>query len=136
MPSIHNIDHERKLIITSWEGDIHDQELISTLIAYQKNIQSQPELTDFHELLDFTQARKIKLSRYGIRNLSKIAVLTDAQRSHTKLAIIVNSALAYGFARMYIAYRSFSNDSSKDIQVYRNYHDAMNWITNTSDDAD
>lgn len=128
MPSIHTIDKQRKLIITTWQGDISDDDLIQSLSQYQQDYQNLPEYQSFHEVLDFSHAGKITLTTTGIRNLSKIAVSTDSNRQHTKLAIIVNNTLAYGLARMYISYRGLRNDTGKYIQIFKAYDQAISWI--------
>jgi hypothetical protein len=61
----------------------------------------------------------IKITTKGIKKIGTIASRTDQNKPNRKLALIVNSNLAFGLARMYIAYRSFSKNANKDIHVFK-----------------
>jgi len=38
MPAIHHIEDESKLIVTTWEGDVSESELIAAIENYQATI--------------------------------------------------------------------------------------------------
>lgn len=130
MSAIHHIDHDAKVILTSWEGIANDNGIIDALDNYQKNIQNHPEYIDYNEIIDTTHASSIKLTPKGINTLGTLASKTDPNQPNKKLAIIVNSNLAFGLARMYVTYRSFSLKASKDIRIFKNEKDALDWVKN------
>jgi hypothetical protein len=58
MPANHHIDHDAKIILTTWEGIADDSELIEALNNYQTNIQNHPDYIDYNEIIDLTHAFK------------------------------------------------------------------------------
>lgn len=128
MPALHHIDSAAQLIITTWEGEARDVDFISAIKEYQENIQNKPQYINYNEVVDLSTATNIKLTTEGIRSLGQIAAATDPTGKNKKLAIIVSSTLAYGLVRMYSAYRSFSKQSNKTIQTFKNKQDAFEWV--------
>ena len=128
MPANHYVDTKRQLIITTWEGKAHDIEFIEAIRKYQKDIQSHPDYINFNEIVNLSGVTGYKLTAEGIRSIGKIASSTDKTDANKKLAIIVSTTLAYGLARMYEAYRSFSKKAHKKINIFKNESDALEWI--------
>ncbi|MCW8962543.1 MAG: hypothetical protein OQL16_02010 [Gammaproteobacteria bacterium] len=127
MPCKHRIDKESRLLITTWEGDAIDDNLIESLKNYQQTILSDNDYSSFNEIADFRKVKEIKLTTGGLVNLGQIASLTDNENSG-KLAFIVNSKLAFGLARMYGIHRSNNPVSNKEIRVFENRNDAFEWV--------
>jgi hypothetical protein len=127
MPAEHKIDADQKLIITTWTGEVFDNELIKALSAYQQTIKSRPEYATFDEIVDFSKGEHFHLSISGIQRLVEIAATADA-RVKTKLAIVVNTPVAYGLARMYQVYRSFIPSATKVLRVFKTFDEAHEWI--------
>lgn len=128
MPANHHIDKHAQLIITTWEGEAHDVEFIDAISAYQNNIQNHPDNITYNEVVDLSNVTNIKLTTDGIKNIGLIAAATDHIEVNRKLAIIVSSNLAFGIASMYKAYRGFSNNSHKEIRVFKTKKDAFEWV--------
>ncbi len=132
MPAKHHIDTKAQLLITTWEGDAIDIDFINAIKKYQKDIQSNSDYHSFNEIVDLTKVTGMKLTTGGIKNIGSIASSTDKGGVNTKLAIIVSSNLAFGLARMYEAYRSFSKESTKIVRVFRKESDAFEWVKNNT----
>jgi|ERR1700690_4345168 len=128
MPARHKIDDNKRLITTVWFGEAVDSELIDALTKYQRDIKSQPDYFAYNEIVDFSQASSFKLSTQGIMTLAHIATNADIQGIKTKLAIVVNNSLAFGLGRMYVIYRSLVPSGLKEVRVFMNYRDALEWI--------
>ena len=128
MPANHYIDNKRQLIITTWEGKAHDIEFIEAIKTYQEDIQNHPDYINYNEIVNLSEVTGFKLSNEGIKTIGQIASNTDKSNGNRKLAIIVSSNLAYGLARMYVAFRSFSEKSKKEISIFKNENDAVEWI--------
>jgi hypothetical protein len=128
MPVLHKIDDEAKLITTIWSGDANDNELSDALADYQQNIKSLPLYASYNEILDFSGASNFSLSSEGIKKLAYMASMNDPPGVKTKLAIVVNKPIAYGLARMYQIYRSLLPSGSKEVRVFKNYQDCLEWI--------
>jgi hypothetical protein len=128
MPALHKIDNDVRLITTMWSGEATDSDLIDALTKYQQDIRSQADYCSYNEIVDFSKARGFKLSTEGLRRLVKIAAKSDVQEVKTKLAIIVSEPVAYGLARIYEAYRTLVPSLSKEVRVFKNYSNALEWI--------
>jgi len=131
MPAKHRIDDNAKLIITTWEDEAIDVDLIEAIKDYQKNIQSKDDYLFYNELVDFSSVTGLKLTVNGIKRLGSIASCTDQKGFNKKLALIVNSNVAYGFAKMYETYRGIQKNSNKEVRVFRTRADAFRWLQAT-----
>ena len=108
------------LIVTTRNGEVCDTELIDAIKKYQQDIQYNPDYINYNEVVNLTGITDIKLSIEEIKYIGKTASTTDHNMTNRKLAIIVSSNLAFGLARMYEAYSSFSKTVNKQICVFKN----------------
>ena len=132
MPIKHHINHESHLILTSVMGEASDVEFIHAIEKYQKDIKNRPDYLNFNEIVDLSAVTNMQITTRGIMTISSIASEADREGEQTKLALIVNSSLAYGMARMYCMYRSFNPKANKDVRVFKNKSDAYQWIEHQS----
>jgi hypothetical protein len=132
MPAEHTIDANKKLILTTWSGEVADGELIKALSAYQLTIKNRPEYASFDEIVDFSKGTHYHLSMSGLQRLVEIATVADARGAKTKLAIVVTTPVAYTLARMYQVYRSFIPGASKILRIFRTYDEARHWVENST----
>ena len=128
MPATHHIDKINHLIVTTWDGEARDIDFIEAIKNYQNNIQNQPNYINYNEVVDLRKMTSVKLTTEGIKVIGAIASTTDTQDINKKLALIVSSNLAFGLARMYEAYRSFSKNANKEIRVFKNETGAFEWV--------
>ncbi len=124
----HTIDDGRKLICTVWTGEADDDGFIAALVRYQNEIKSRPEYRHYDEILDLCGITSFNLTSGGLRRLSEIGAKTDIHDGRTRLAIVVTQPFGYGLARMYLTYRSFIPAASKELRIFRDSVDAMEWI--------
>ena len=132
MSANHYIDKERQLIITTWEGKASDVDFIEAINKYQNEIQNHPDYIHFNEIVNLTKVTGYKLTTEGIKTIGQIASSTDKSDLNRKLAIIVNTSLAYGLARMYVTYRGFTKKGKKEINIFKVEKDAFEWVQNKS----
>ncbi len=130
MPAHHVIDNKNKLIVTTWEGDVVDIDLIEALTKYQQDIQCRPQYLGYNEIVDFSNVGKIKVTTEGIKNIGRTASTTDQNGIDRRLAFIVSSELAFGLARMYEVYRSFTRKTNKEVRTFKKKSDAYEWVMN------
>ena len=128
MPANHHIDHKTKLIVTRWEGIARDFEIIDAIKKYQEEIQNKPDYIHYNEVVDFRKMTSTQITVEGIKKIAHIASTTVHSETTRKLALIVNSNLAFGLARMYETYRKFSKNANKEIGVFKNEKDAFEWV--------
>ena len=110
MPINHNIDTKSQLLITTCEGEARDIEFMVAIKKYQRDIQNHPDYNNYNEVLNLSKITGMKITTKGLITIGQIGTATDRNDDNRKLAIIVNSKLAYGLSRMYITYRSFSKN--------------------------
>jgi hypothetical protein len=127
MPAIHHIDTTARLLITTWEGAAIDKDMIEAIKHYQDTILNKIEYRNFNEILDLSKITDMKLTTDGLRQIGSIASITDPDRVNPKLAIIVSSNIAFGLARMYVTYRSFSSNANKVIRIFKDANEARQW---------
>ena len=130
MSANHQINTEAGVIVTKWEGDVTDVEIIEALKSYQEDIVCKPEYYNYNEVVNFANVADVKVTAKGLMDLAKQAKKSEQQGIYTKLAIIVNSGLAESFANLYATYRKFIQQSNKEVQVFRKEGDALNWVSN------
>lgn len=128
MPATHYIDDSNKLIHTTWEGEAIDIDIIEAMKKYQKDIQKKSEYLDYNEMVSFSGVTGIRITTKGIKRISEIASTTDQHRANRKLAFVARSSLAFGLARMYVIYRDFAAHPSKEIRVFKNEDNALEWL--------
>lgn len=128
MPANHNIDTDAQLLITTWDGAATDSEFIEAIKNYQENFQSKPEHHSFNEYINLCKITEVDLTTKGLKTITEIASSTDEDKIKRKLALVVNSTLIYGLAKVYEAYRSLANSAGKEIHVFNNEQDALKWL--------
>lgn len=132
MPAIHRVDTEKRVIITTWDGDASDEALIAALKSYLKEFRNSAPYQSYDELLDFSLATEFHLSTKGIVELSNISRQADVPGIQSKLAIIAKTPLIFGLSKMYVAYRNMLSET-KQISVFKNSDDALTWLSSAED---
>ena len=129
MPATHKINHKKKLITTTWRGEATDRLLNDALQEYHRLLASEPALLEYDEIVDFSDVETRNISTQGLIQLTQLALNIDLDRSEsTRMAIVVNSMLSFGLARMYEIYRGLSSNSKKELQVFRSLQEAKSWL--------
>ena len=98
------------------------------MFGYQHEVWSQSEVQGFNELLEMTDVTEIV--RPETHKIQALATLSSAmeQGPMGKFAVVAPSDYAYGLARMYQTYRSMTPNGQKEIGVFRNMDDALNFL--------
>jgi uncharacterized membrane protein len=127
MPSRHHFDHQSKLILTYWEGEIKDEESIQSINNYVAQIHSQIEkVKSYNEILNFLAVTSIQVTPKGIKNIAKIA--NNSGLSNNRLAIVVRTGIAFSFAKLYQVYRTRILKGDKDIGIFNSHDEALIWV--------
>ena len=135
MPATHRIDPQQQLILTRWHGPVSADGLIEALRQYQQLLAQDPKLYGYHELVDFSQTSEVNLNTESILQIARFASRSDALSKPHKLAFVANTNLAYGLARMYVAYRSIGKRKTKQVQAFRTLAEAQSWLNQPIDKA-
>ena len=131
----HRIDHENKVIITSFAPEEVTLTLfIDTFSSYKEELKYLPDFQKYHELVDFRPITSINISAAELKEFSKLATSTDDKEDITRLALIVDSTSAFTLAKVYETLRNFHPNSKKQVKVFRDIDEAFDWLTAASKD--
>jgi hypothetical protein len=113
------IDKEYRLVMSTASG-------IFTLadgLAHQGTLLQDPDFDPtFSQLMDLTNVAKLQIGIDEVRRLAQRSIFScDARR-----AILVNSDLAFGFARMFVIFREALGE--KGIRVFTDLDEALCWV--------
>jgi hypothetical protein len=136
MPANHYVDNDARLIITTWNGDAIDNDLIEALKKYQVEIQNTPDYLDYNEIVNLSNITRVRVSPKGLKNIGEVASSTDENRGKTRLAFVVASDLVFNLARLYATYRNFGKSNIKKIRVFKSEGDARAWLKETDVNGD
>jgi hypothetical protein len=125
VPIEYRIDHGRRLVVARGLDTLTGEDVF----GYQREVWSKPEVAGYDELVDMTAVREIALaSPHRMRDLAALSAAMDHFPNGGKFAIVAPQDLAFGLGRMYEAYRSLDSRSTKQVQVFRNWPDALAFL--------
>ena len=131
----HRIDHDNKVIITSFAPEEVTLTLfIDTFSSYKEELKYLPDFQKYHELVDFRPITSINISASELKEFSKLATSTDDKEDITRLALIVDSTSAFTLAKVYETLRNFHPNSKKQVKVFRDIDEAFAWLAAESKD--
>ncbi|MCG8590482.1 MAG: hypothetical protein MJE66_14425 [Proteobacteria bacterium] len=123
MPIDYRIDAARKVLVAEGHGQIRDEDLLD----YARRMFADPgRHLAAHELVDLTRASDdSEITADGIRELAEYWRGRYDLITGGRLAIVANSEVAYGLARMYQLMR---DDGPDRIRVFRSLDEAWEWL--------
>jgi len=125
LPITFEVDSARKTVFAQATGVLTKEDIF----AYQNALQTSTELMYFNECVDLSAAADVTdATDENMMELAGLAVQLDDPAQPTRLAIVVNSDLHYGLARMYEAYRSMQPKSVRQVSVFRSREEALRWL--------
>ena len=125
MPLDYRIDRDRRVVTATASRILSDEEVF----AYQREVWSRSDLAGFDEIVDLSPVEDLVLSSGDrVRELAELASAMDVPEAPSKLAIVASQDLAYGFARMFEAYRTLNARGARDVAVFRSMQAARDWL--------
>jgi hypothetical protein len=119
MPAFYKIDKEHGLVMSTASG-VFD---LAAALGHQDKLLADPEFDPrFSQLWDLSQVTRVELSPQDVRRLAERRVFWSC----APRAILVNSDLEFGFARMFEMLRENAGDTG--IRVFRDLHEALEWV--------
>lgn len=118
MPATYTIDAKQGLVFTKGSGTLSDEDLLENLGRLVADSEFQSE---FKQIADLRDVTALHLSTDGLKELAKKAPFGGGSRR----AIVVNSPLAQGMARIY---QSLLEDDSVEVKVFKDYGQACGWL--------
>lgn len=124
MPYSVSINRSRRFVWGTWCKTLTD-ELLSD---YQQSVSGDPSVAGYNKLVDLRAVTACSVTPAGLRKLASISAGMDDPNCPSKLAIVTSTAMAYGLARMYEAYRGLHPRSTKKVAVFGNIKSAIAWL--------
>ena len=125
----HRIDHEHKIIITTFAPEEATLKLfLESFANYQEELKYLPDFQEYNELVDFRPITSINVSAAELRELSNFTITTDHRQKITRLALVVDSKHAFTLAKVYEMLRNHAPGSKKKVKVFRDMESAYDWL--------
>lgn len=125
MPVDCEILDDLRLVIAKASGHL----IGSEIAAYQRNIWTGAKIFGYDEIFDLTEVQTFDYKSVSdVRELAQLASSMDWASRSRKLALVANTDMAFGLARMYQAYRESDPSSRTEVQVFRNHDLARQWL--------
>ena len=120
MPVSYRIDPTQKIVYTTFEGEVTDQQIV----RHARKIGSDPEIDgSFAELIHADTSSMIGVSGSGVREAADALRVSTAIR---KIGIVASRNVEFGLARM--VELLLADESLIEIQVFREQADARSWL--------
>ena len=126
MPATFAIDKQRRLVIsTGW-----DTLTPADILAHQEKLLKDPEVnTGFSQIMYLTRVTVFELQNGDIRMLAQKTIFSPQSRR----AIVVSNNVGYGLSRMFEMHRESFGETG--IRVFRDLHEAVDWILSQTETA-
>ena len=118
MPASFVIDHEQKLVRSKGWGVFVEDDLATTQRALHDDKQFEPM---YRQIWDLREVTQLKVSGKAMRRLA----LTSPFAPVARRAIVVNSDVAHGMARMYAL---MGDRDPEDFRIFREMDAALSWL--------
>lgn len=121
MPATYRIDSDRGVVITTLQGRVTDRDLAD----HQRQVRADPA---FHpgldQLVDGRAITEVRVTSGGVRAVA----VSDYFAEGTRRALVMDSDVAYGMARMFEMLRA---SGPEEVRVFRTIGEAQVWLALT-----
>ncbi len=119
MPVSYRIDPAQKIVYTTFEGEVTDQQFL----RHTQEIESDPEIDgSFVELIHANTSSMEGVTSSGVRAVADVIRVSTAIR---KIGIVASQNVEFGLARMVVL---LTEESPIEVQVFRAQADARSWL--------
>jgi hypothetical protein len=120
MPWTYRIDEERRLVVTTAWNKITGTEAVE---HQRKLLDDRSFARDFFQLVDASRVTEIQIDRVTVAQLARL----DLFSAKSRRAFLAPSPLAYGVARMFMAFRE-AHGGEEQMQVFKERDAALHWL--------
>ena len=125
MPISCRINHLRRIVLAAGHGILTDQDVFT----YQKTVWSRKDIAGYDELMDMTEVQQIVPPPAArIRQLAEVASKMESSNSTSKFAILAPSDVAYGYGRMFQAFRAYQDGGVRNVEVFRTAEEVLTFL--------
>lgn len=117
------IDRENRVVHTTASGLLTKAEFI----AHIESTWRDPSIASYDEIVDARQADVSQLSAADLSAIVNSGVVYDPD-CEPRLALCVDSELAFGLARMFGTMRETHVENARQVRVFRDVESAQAWL--------
>src|SRR5215469_27400 len=114
MPVQVAVDRDRKLVITSYSGEVNDADVARQISEIKRSAPYSPE---YSAITDFTEVIQFNISLDQIRHVAE----TESPLAKSKRVMVAPADVAYGTSRMF---QALSSNTRPNITVVRTLAEA------------
>ena len=118
----HTVDRRLPLVEAVLRGAVDDDEALRWLTELASDVE---ELEQVRGLVDTRGLGPLQVTAEGVRRCVRLAEATEDKWSGSRWAIVADSDVVFGMARMYSILRS---DGSAETEVFRDVEEARAWL--------
>ncbi len=123
MPVYYRIDRESATVLYRSEGDVAEEDMIKISRAVVQDPEYEAGMNGIVDLRSVSP--DLNISADGLRELSEFNRVLSVHHNRTRMAIVADTDLMYGFARML---QTYSDDLPSDYSVFRDMAEACDWL--------
>jgi hypothetical protein len=124
MPITITVNTAERVRYSVFSGTINDKDLLD---AYARSLQAPDFDPTLNGLVDARAVRRVDVTPAGLRHLADLIQTVDRLQLPTKVAIVAESDVAFGMARMYQSIRADGGAPSEH-RVFREMSEAREWL--------
>lgn len=124
MPFTVNVDPEKKLVESHWEGVAS----IETLTAYVDQVWTDPKVRGYREFIDFRHVTDVQLASEAVHGIAKYSRMFDNPDRAVRSAVVAPQGLIFGLSRMFSTIRSLEPDDNREFAVFADADEARRWL--------
>ena len=122
MPIQRHTDQDSRLTTLTASGELIPEEFMEVIGAFKDDPPAKNILWDFREASPTGSFDAEDMQQFG-----EMVMSTIGSRSDGKTALVANSDLTYGIARMYTTHLEFQRPAHQT-KVFRSINDALEWL--------
>ena len=124
MPITITVNTAERVRYSVLSGSVNDKELLD---AYARSLEAPDFDPSLNGLVDARGVRQMDVTPAGLRRLADLIQTVDRLQLPTKVAIVAESDVAFGMARMYQSIRA-SGGAPSEHRVFREMAEARAWL--------
>jgi hypothetical protein len=128
MPFVVNIDKNRGLVESRWEGLM----TVDVMFAYVDQVWRDPAFRSYNELIDLRSVDDVEVPSDQLHEVAAYSRQYDNPDTTARTAVIAPQGLVFGLSRMFSTVRSLETDDKREFQVFIDFDEGRAWLDELS----
>ena len=123
MPMTYRIDQDSQLVRIKGQGLVTDDEMVACIAELREDPSLQPHMNTLSDMTNID----VGFTSKGVVEMIAVMKQSSDRRSAARAAIVTNSDVAFGMARMFQA-QSAIWDQDPQFRIFRDMGEACEWL--------